>query len=376
MNVNTRDLGFIKFNGEEMNWFKFNGVTVYESWRELIASGVPPLSIYSSGRDLLNYKMYGNSRQDGVPTPEAPIEVESVGIKTPNLYDKEKYPLDIGFWVNPDNGSVSTSTNYNATKLEMPIEPNTTYTINHISANDASSVVFYDADKKYISGTRNGVGFTTPSNCKYIRFSVGINVDPNTVQMNYGTEILGFEPFGYRIPVRASNGKEEVITNIYLHEPLRKINEHIDYIDFEKGIVYRAIQKFYIKDFVWSKHATYPYIYSVYSSLLGGSTGVNPISNILDSTSYLPPKSIKDMTKDYCIKMHNTSMSLYISDSVHTTAEEMVNYLGNGYFIIIAQTPTEETIELPNIKTLKGNITIDIDDSIQPSNMEIVYMGK
>jgi hypothetical protein len=37
---------------------------------------------------------------------------------------------------------------------------------------------------------------------------------------------------------------------------------------------------------------------------------------------------------------------------------------------------TEETIELPSIATLKGNVTIEIVDNIQPSNLEVVYKGK
>ena len=134
MNINTRNLAFLTVDSEEMNWFKFNGVTVYESWKELTKSGVPPLSIKSSGADLIDYKMYGNSRQDGIPTPTTPIKVESVG-----------------------------------------------------------------------------------------------EYDETTVK--------------YKIPVKVSNGKEEIVTNIYLDEPLRKIGEYADYLDFTTGKVIRKIEK-------------------------------------------------------------------------------------------------------------------------------------
>ncbi|MBO5725586.1 MAG: hypothetical protein J6S00_00815, partial [Clostridia bacterium] len=42
--------------------------------------GIPPLTLEKSlGKDLRDYKIYGNSFQDGTPTPDTPIEVESVG---------------------------------------------------------------------------------------------------------------------------------------------------------------------------------------------------------------------------------------------------------------------------------------------------------
>ena len=53
--------------------------------------GIPPLTLEKSlGKDLRDYKLYGNSFQDGTPTPDTPIEVESVGEKTINLYEQKK----------------------------------------------------------------------------------------------------------------------------------------------------------------------------------------------------------------------------------------------------------------------------------------------
>ena len=40
----------------------------------------------STGDDLVDYKIYGNSVQNGTPSPDNPIEIQSVGDKTNNLY--------------------------------------------------------------------------------------------------------------------------------------------------------------------------------------------------------------------------------------------------------------------------------------------------
>lgn len=39
-------------------------------------------------------------------------------------------------------------------------------------------------------------------------------------------------------------------------------------------------------------------------------------------------------------------------------------------------TPIEQSIELPNIPTHRGTTIIEVDTTILPSNMEVVYKGK
>ena len=58
-----------------------------------------PLEIFSKkGKNLKDYRIFGNSVQDGVPTPEAPIEVQSVGeLTTKNLFDKDNLVVNRKF---------------------------------------------------------------------------------------------------------------------------------------------------------------------------------------------------------------------------------------------------------------------------------------
>ena len=50
-------------------------------------TGIPPLTLPDcvDGNSLINYNIQGNSIQNGTPTPETPVEVESVGKKTKNM---------------------------------------------------------------------------------------------------------------------------------------------------------------------------------------------------------------------------------------------------------------------------------------------------
>ena len=235
--------------------------TIFEAFKKLTVSGKPPLTLEKSvGKDLEDYKIYGESVQDGTPTPETPIEVESVG-----------------------------------------------------------------------------------------------DYDETTGK--------------YKIPVRVN----DTTTNIYLNEPLRKIGDYADYIDYKNQKVVRRIEKRLCGELEWYQHQSYSYIYAVNSARI--QSGINPMCDILDSTTYKPADSIRNMTKDFCIKMHATGSALYISDSVHTTEDEFYDFIKDVYIIYVLKTPTEETIELPTIATNNGTSIIDIETDIKPSNLEIEYFG-
>jgi hypothetical protein len=56
-------------------------------------------------------------------------------------------------------------------------------------------------------------------------------------------------------------------------------------------------------------------------------------------------------------------------------ANSYISTMPNKKIYYPLETPTEETIELPNIPTLKGTTILSVDTTIQPSNAEVVYMG-
>ena len=67
-----------------------------------------------------------------------------------------------------------------------------------------------------------------------------------------------------------------------------------------------------------------------------------------------------------------------IEKAPNFTANEFKAWLSENNVIMTfpLEIPTEETIELPNIPTLKGTTVLEIDTTIQPSNLEVVYKGK
>ena len=83
---------------------------VFASWETLTTQGIPPLTINDmKGGNLLDYKIYGDSVQNGTPTPNNPVEVQSVGDLITDSQDENygKYKIPI----TASNGVNSTTVN-------------------------------------------------------------------------------------------------------------------------------------------------------------------------------------------------------------------------------------------------------------------------
>lgn len=80
-NGTYEEIGFIKSkNGENIDTILDAKGNVYFTQgftREI--SGIPPLTLDAIGKNTLDYKIYGNSIQNGTPSPDNPVEMQSVG---------------------------------------------------------------------------------------------------------------------------------------------------------------------------------------------------------------------------------------------------------------------------------------------------------
>ena len=227
-------------------------------------NGYPLILKHSKGRKLLDYKIYGNSVQDGTPTPDNPIEIQSVG---------------------------------------------------------------------------------------------DLVVDKNDA--NYGK---------YKIPVKVN----DITTNIYLKEPLRKIGNYADYIDFVNQKVVRntKLRKF-TGDEKW-------YISGKNFALANWDDGLSVTHVSAYAQGYKCNIAKENSSTSYKFKTHNNQGIDWIifdfKDDI-TTLEGWKSYLkaNDVYVIYSLATPTEETIELPTIPTNEGTNIIEVDKEVLPSNMEAEY---
>lgn len=209
---------------------------------------------------LHRYKIYGNLTQNGTPTPSDPIYPSECGERTSNLWEYHPDATMGGVTVHWDGEKIvfsNTCTSSSNLQYAYGTLPAGTYTLkanaNHISVDNINACIdLYQSSpffqKKIVNNEAvNGtVTFTLTSDLTgvylRIRLEDGVNYDGFTLapMLNSGSTALPYEPFGYKLPLLSGSTP----VDIYLgDEPLRKIGDYADYIDYGTGKVVRQVGK-------------------------------------------------------------------------------------------------------------------------------------
>ena len=253
------------------------GNVIYEAFKLLPMSGIPPLTLQKcKGVDLVDYKIYGESVQNGEPTPDTPIEVESVG--------------DL---------------------------------------------------------------VTDESN------------------ENYGK---------YKIPVKVN----DITTNIYLNEPLRKIGDYADYIDFVNSNVIRQVGHIEFdgtEDFWSSQKVTAQKVCSILKTDIGTNSTIIPALSGLIRSNYFNLSTTLNVAELGQLYSGVSYINFNLDDTNDLTTFK--NWLSTQYLNgtpVALEYPlaegTTEDITLPTISTNEGTNIIEVVTAIAPSNMEVKYYAK
>ncbi len=169
-------------------------------------SGVPPLALTDCVDDesIINYIIEGNCVQNGSPEPDNPVKVESVGDLTQNLFDLNSVEL-VGDCVILDN-----SIHFTGTGSFDVFLPSGQYTLSFKNNNKGTC---YVRDGKVDSGfivsinpTETTKTFNYSANVDgYLRissFSKGLVL--SDIQIEKGSTVSAYEPYGYKIPIVCS----------------------------------------------------------------------------------------------------------------------------------------------------------------------------
>lgn len=179
----------------------------------------------------------------------------------------------------------------------------------------------------------------------------------SNIQVELGATKTDFETY-----------KDPTTTNIYLNEPLRKIGDYADYVDFENSKVIRNIgQIIYNGSEDWKGYS------SGNGYAIGNTDFIDEhkvMSNLLENSQIL--------VKTLAIRKNYKNIYVFGLNTDYPTVDDWKAFLTTTPLKVIGalSTPTEETIQLPNIPTFKGTTILSIDTNIQPSNVEVVYKGK
>lgn len=185
----------------------------------------------SVGKPLRDYKIEGNCFQDGVPSPENPIDIQCCGERTVNLFDingdinkrwNDENPTDVqkNHVINGNQINVygSTSTNYPTGQIiTVEVGKNYIASVRIISFGDSPRVAIYAME--YGSETWLGresaevgtelvtLSFTATTEkvvfgfCKDGIGPGNSNCIIGDIQLQKGNTATPYEPYGYKVPV-------------------------------------------------------------------------------------------------------------------------------------------------------------------------------
>lgn len=177
----------------------------------------------------------------------------------------------------------------------------------------------------------------------------------------------------YIIPVKVNN----LITYIYLNEPLRKVGEYADYIDYENQTVVRKIKSEFITT-VDSKSST-ERTFSLFLSNLNKKPKYETNIAHCMSNKFRPGQYVYTQmaTRANIIQTYVTnagsSRVAYTLDGIYTLAEAQ-ELIGDGFEVCYVLDSFEtEAIELPSLPQYRGNTTYETNTQTFPGGIEVEY---
>lgn len=326
---------------------------------------------------LINCVIQGNSFQDGTPTPEAPVEIQSVGElvtdETDTNYGKYKIPvvqrginltdgiLEAGGIANATGENYSSDSLYRS-KNYTKVKPNTLYMI--YATKTIQFVFFYDKDYSFIKYTsENAKTFTTPENCKYIRYRVlKANSDITNIMLIEGSTAIEYEPYA-----------EPIVTNIFLDEPLRKIGNYADVLDFKNKKIIRNVNVLTIE---WTAFDSVSVVSNNRTSCILYKSrcpaGIFP--NTISKCNYF---SLGYETNNFRMQ---DAIYFYLPTDIYpskTEANAWLKSISESDNPIVITYPlvvsTEESLDIELPKILGKTAIIEIDTELAPTSFNVDY---
>jgi hypothetical protein len=355
------------------------GRLLFKNWDEI--QGSPPITFRGYGKNLTECRIYGNTVQNGTPSPDVPVDVVGCGVRTGNLFDPNSTRYHMGKGANNKIGRVD-----NGAMFYIKAVPNTKYTIK-IHATDSTFVRLYLSNAPIVEGVAESYNVISESETvinpevtitnteyAYLWIQTGgtwyTEHGGSSIMLNTGSTPLPYEPYGYKIPVTVSDGTNTVTTPVYIgNEPLHKIGDYADYVDFKRGVVVRRIKKLVL-------------------------TGAEPDLMVESSSFFYLNNPIKNAKKPHRVysshfmggdKLYNNNtvtisntgrLNFATTDIPHSVAE-FASFLAQQYeagtpvtiWYVLAE-PEEEPLEnLLPIQTIRDTNILTADTTIQPSEM-------
>ena len=188
-----------------------------------------------------------------------------------------------------------------------------------------------------------------------------------------GSTPPSYEPYGYKISILKGLTP---LTPIYLSQQLLKVGDYSDDVN-SSGTVNYKIGKYVITG--QEDVLAYDSANGVYR-LANSETGISRLSGTSGlSTHFVRVSQTSDLTNG---TFSFSSSYVYLCKSDVTTARAFKTYLQQQYeagtpviIYYVLATETTESVTVPEITTTGGEVTIDVDTTVKPSELDLTYHG-
>lgn len=267
---------------------------------------------------------------------------------------------------------------------DMQLKPNTSYIVSSNVPNNDTETAFIITDSSTTPttsewGLRNARAFTTGNDgilrifARIAQGSAQPGLISNKNTFTGGTWWIKVQRNQYKIPVKivcdnltSPQNVEPICYTIYLDEPLRKVGEYADYIDFETKKVIRNIGFMLLND---SNNYT-PISDCFATNATAGAMDETRLPVVSNSFSY-------DGGDNHYVGLaflNGGKFYIYLPHDVLTEAdakEYMSQYSAEMYYPLKERIITD--IDLPTLETFIGSNIITVDTALEPSGMSVSF---
>lgn len=332
------------------------------------------------------------------PSPLHPIYPSECGERTENLWSNNDATLEE--WISSTGEKITGGEARYGCTFTIPFNGENSYTFKYHGVSPYSySMIFYDSNGDFIirthiaSPSASGDTFTVPNNTASVIAQVATNVgtvltremlNSYAIMLNSGSTALPYEPYGYKLPLLSGSTP----VDIYLGtEPLRKIGDYVDYIDYGTGKIVRQVGKRVMTgNEVISKNSSSATNYLFYmprSSLTGSISKTSIVCDRLQAVVEPPVAQIGINTNNnYNMVYFNFGADIMNAQPSGNTIDGCKEYLAAQYTAgtpvtiwYVFATPTEEDppVPFPQIPTTANSTTISwAGQGLAPSQFDSI----
>lgn len=216
-----KQVGFIQHNSHNIDKVMHNGNCVFEQGYPRDNNTITGDIVLDGtiGKSLKSWSITGNTVQDGTPSPDNPVEIQSVGERTKNLFDKNDATV---------SGYIAASGEIKIITIPWKTLANFIKCSGVVSISAQNGlgseayVACYDENKTLLGTVVMSTNNSTTTTLTLLDGTVYIKAcsrdnSLDTYMLNLGDTPLPYEPYGYKMPV-VNRGKNLFNTNATRYE--------------------------------------------------------------------------------------------------------------------------------------------------------------